>query len=381
MNSKACTPHNVIAPILNEAERMGKEIPQSVINKLDNGGKASLSNAITKTDAELYDTQVRGAETSFERDIIEQFSPSKWDRVKAFLANRKNPSRSIDKSIVEEVNAFLEDLASEFNGDLAAGKGEYFQTIHEIFADVDTSGFSPSEHLVYNKYRRYYEDGGPLYNKAYKDDIKEAFGNLGQNVIKSSPTAIIGNVFEGAIKIPTMYPAQALPAIAKIMRDHGPAGFFKKLPQYEAKGIYGLHYAGEDLGQWGGILAHADIPFKNLVATAAEMAGESPTLGVQKIAFVHRLGDIPPMFYSSEGRLMSKFLNYTIGTYEMYHGMWAGLGNPDHGPVIAATNHLPRPSCLNGGWDGCGPPGLSNPNRNRFPRHQGMVCRQPQWYH
>lgn len=324
-NSKACTIDNVIGSALGGAELEAADIPFSEIQDLDAGGVATFHETVNRIQADAYNAASRGRETSFEDQLMSDMPKGMKGAFMAFLAELKNPSRVLGEELVGEMNAFIEDLHAEFFGDLPAGLAEYKAGVADILDNVDISQYDPVQRYVFKKYDRFYRDGGELYGIKNTGKVDEAISNLTSNVIKSSPTVVLGNIAEGAIKLPTLYPKEFLPALMELTAK---GELFKKIPEFEKVGVYGIHYAGEELGKWPGVMALTDVPLKNIAGRAAEMAGQRPSVGVQKIAFVQRFGDMPLVYSYPTGRQAMKFLSYTMNMYKMYAGMWQGLANP-----------------------------------------------------
>ena len=188
---------------------------------------------------------------------------------------------------------------------------------------------NPGLQEAWNDYRRFYESGGELYGEHEHSPIGKAFSNLTSNVIKSSPNVILGNVLEGAVKLPTLYPKTFIPAINEALKA-GDGNIFKKIPELAKKGVYDINEAGDKLGSWDGLIGLTDIPLKNIAYFAGKLEDGDGWKAVQKVSFVNRFGDLPSVYYSGSGRSAVRFLSYTINSYKMYSSLWdaARKGNP-----------------------------------------------------
>lgn len=332
---KACTEGNVAGWLLGMRDINGHEV---ALTDLDpkNPGEIGVFNSIKN---ELNGQVLKDApETPQKNAAMEAASKLAGDGPETALAiyhDLKNPSGLFGEEKIAPVSEYITQHYQDNYDDLKAGRSDYFDGIRDIFDSIDVSDLSTAQQKAWNKYRNFYENGGELYSLNQKSGLEKGLTNLTGNVIKSSPTVIIGNVLEGATKLPTLYPTTFLQAVAEAQKA---GGVLKEIPELAQQGVYGVNYAGEDSGIWKGLIGLTDVPLKNIAYYAGKLADGDGLKAVQKVAFTPRFGDLPSIYYGTGGRMAVQFLGYTINTYKMYGSLWkmAKQGNP--APLI--TYHL-----------------------------------------
>ena len=326
----ACTPDNVIGGMLAMRETDGHPVDIRMLEELDHSGKAQFAETSTQSGADVFDAgQPHEGDKRTLQDAASWLAGDSQKIAKDVFRSLRNPSGLFGEERIKPVIDFITNHHIENFDDLQGGRQAYFDEIGFVLDDVDTSDMSPSLLEAWEDYRRFYENGGELYGEHEFSPIGKAFSNLTHNVIKSSPTVILGNVMEGAIKLPTLYPKTFLPAIQKALQA-GDGNIFKRIPELARKGVYELNEAGDRLGTWDGLIGLTDIPLKNIAYFAGELANGDGLKAVQDVAFINRFGDLPSVYYSGAGRSTVRFLSYTINTYKMYGNLWltAKKGNP-----------------------------------------------------
>lgn len=326
----ACNFDNVMGKLLGMRETEGLPVDMSLLDEVDNGGKAHYNDIVTQWGSEIFDEA-----PAHQGDAEALKGAASWLKgdsarvAKDVFRSLRNPSGLFGEERIKPVIDFITRHHEEHAGNLAEGRQDYFDEIGYILDEIDTSDMSPSLQEGWNEYRRFYENGGELYGEHEYSPIGKAFSNLTHNVIKSSPTVVLGNVLEGAVKLPTLYPKTFMPAIGEALKA-GDGNIFKKIPELARKGIYDMNEVGDKLGVWDGIIGLTDIPLKNIAYFAGKLADGDGWKGVQRVAFVNRFGDMPSVYYSGGGRAAVKFLSYTINSYKMYASLWGALkqGNP-----------------------------------------------------
>jgi hypothetical protein len=336
-NSNACTPDNVIGKMLGVREANGFEVGIDLIDELDHGGKASYNNFNNQFKAEVFKESADSPQKEASLKAANMFVGDGPEVALSIAHDLRNPSGLFGEDKIAPIVEFITEHHTEHFDDIPGGRADYFEGIKEAFDEVDTDGFSITQQKAWNKYKSFYENGGELYSLNQKSGLEKGMTNLAGNVIKSSPTVIIGNVLEGTIKLPTLYPKTFLKGIADAQAN---GGLFKHIPELKEKGVYGINYAGEDPGLWGGLIGLTDVPLKNIAYYAGELA-DGPGGGikaVQRVAFTPRFGDLPGVYYGTGGRAAVQFLSYTMNTYKMYGSLFkmAKEGNP--GPLV--TYHV-----------------------------------------
>jgi hypothetical protein len=344
MSSKACSVDNVIGSILGMGEYNGNPIGFEAVDELDNGGKATYvnqKNSIGKAiDAESTPTtpeqQAKAEADSQVKKLVDTWGGDAREIVPGILQDIRNPSGVLGEDFIKPVVKFITDHHAEHFDDIKAGRNDYMDGIRDVFDDMDAQAdnLSDAQNAYYKKYKNFYMDGGELYNLNSRSGLEKAVSNLGGNVIKSSPNVIIGNVLEGAIKLPTLYGKTFMQGMAKAAEN----GLFTKIPELDAKGVYGVNYAGENLGKWEGLIGLTDVPLKNIAYYSDLLAGGDGIKGVQKVAFTPRFGDLPTIYHSGGGRTATQFLGYTINTYKMYGSLWQEAKRGNFQPLL--TYHV-----------------------------------------
>ncbi|MCE3234539.1 MAG: hypothetical protein K0Q50_719 [Vampirovibrio sp.] len=310
-----------IGKLLGIQQARGFEIPLDAVEEIGPAGAKHLA----LREAEILSSAHNDAPSSIrnqeEKSLIQKlFVGDGIDIATGIVSSVRNPSGVFGEEYVRQVYEFIRDHHAEYMDDLSAGRKEYFEGIKDLFDNIDVSDMSVGQQTAWDGYRSFYERGGELYGFENRGKLEKGISNLTGNIIKSSPTVILGNIGEGAIKLPTLYPKTFGPAIAKAWE----AGITKKIPQLIEDGAYGVHYAGEKQGMWEGLIGLTDIPLKNIAYFAGELA-EGPGGGaraVQRVSFTPRFGDLPAVYYTGGGRMAVGLLSYTINSYKMYADLW-----------------------------------------------------------
>lgn len=310
-----------LGKMLGELQAGGVQVDLDAVEELGAVGAKHLA----QRESNVLDATHRNAPASIrnqeERSLVKRlFVGDAAEIAGGIISSMRNPSGLFGEERIRGVVEFIRDHHAEYMDDLSAGRKEYMDTIGQIFEEIDTSDMSKAQQIAWDGYRAFYERGGELYGFEGRGAIEKGVSNLTGNIIKSSPTVILGNIGEGAIKLPSLYPKTFGPAFAKAVEQ----GFFKKLPQLEAEGVYGVHYAGEQQGLWEGLIGLTDVPLKNIAYFAGELAEGSGggARAVQRVAYTPRFGDLPAVYYSGGGRMAVGLLSYTINSYKMYADLW-----------------------------------------------------------
>lgn len=254
--------------------------------------------------------------------------------VKGVIQDVRNPSGIFGEDFVQPVHQFMVSHLEEFGDDLMSAESRqvYFDTIDDILEELPD--VADELHYASDRYKQYYKNGGEFFNRDNSGAVTGAVSNVVGHTLQSSPTVVVGNVAEGAIKLPTLYPKTLLPAIKKVIEKTN-GKIWETIPELEAKGVYGSSLGIETslLGSRksggflkNGLIGITDNPLKNISYYAGELAQSGNGLkAVQEIAFVPRLGDIPSIYYSGKGRAAISLLGYTVNSYKMYGQMYKNL--------------------------------------------------------
>lgn len=322
-----CNFDNVMGKMLGMREAEGLDVGLDVLETIDNSGKDHFNDTVNQWGGEVYDAApVREGDASALKGVKRWVGDTPLLHVvKSNLQDVRNPSGLFGEERVKPVIDFI----TEHYGS-GEERAAYMDEIGYIFDEIDTSDMDPTLQQAWNKYRRFYEDGGELYGQDNRSGIEKVVGNAVGNTIKSSPKVIVGNVLEGVIKLPTLYPKTFLPGMAEAIKQ----GVFKKLPELERQGIYGHFQAGETLGKWEGLIGLTDVPLKNISYFAGQMADGNGAKAVQKVAFTPRFGDLPAVYYSGGGRMAVQLLGYTINSYKLYASLWGQAQKGNVAPLL-----------------------------------------------
>jgi hypothetical protein len=327
----ACTPSNVLGRMLGFRETDGLPVTMEHLSAIDDSGKAHFNDVVNQWGSEVFDDALPKASDNAALKAANWLSGDSKHIAKKTLQDFRNPSGLFGEEMIKPVTDFITEHHQMHFDDIASGRQDYLDEIGNVFDDIDTSGLGPTLQDAWNKYRNFYEEGGELYTLNQRSGLEQGMSNLAGNVIKSNPTVILGNVLEGAIKLPTLYPKTFLQAIAEAQKN---GGLFKEIPELAEKGVYGINYAGEEKDAWRGLIGLTDTPLKNIAYYAGELADGNGTRAVQKVAFTPRFGDLPPIYYGTGGRAAVQFLGYTINTYKMYASLFQEAKKGNIAPLV-----------------------------------------------
>lgn len=310
-----------LGKMLGELQAGGVQVDLDAVEEIGAAGAKHLA----QRESNVLDATHRNAPASIrtqeERSLVKKlFVGDAAEIAGGIISSMRNPSGLFGEERIRGVVEFVRDHHAEYMDDLSAGRREYMDTIGQIFDEIDISDMSTAQQIAWDGYRAFYERGGELYGFEGRGALEKGVSNLTGNIIKSSPTVILGNIGEGAIKLPTLYPKTFMQGFAKAWEN----GIIKKIPELEADGIYGVHYAGEQQGMWEGLIGLTDVPLKNIAYYAGELAEGSSggARAVQRVAYTPRFGDLPSVYYSGGGRMAVGLLSYTINSYKMYAELW-----------------------------------------------------------
>lgn len=302
-------------------QAMGMEVPLEAVEEVGPVGAKYMAAQVGEVAAATHRDAPPSIRKQEEQSLLQKlFVGDGIENATGIVASVRNPSGLFGEELVRPVHDFIARHHETYFDDLAEGRSEYFSGIRDVFDDIDTSGLSIAQQTAFDGYRAFYQRGGELYGLESRGHLENMISDVTGNIIKSSPTVILGNIGEGVIKLPSLYPKTFLPGMSKAWE----AGITKKIPELEKQGIYGIHYAGEQGGVWEGLIGLTDMPLKNIAYYAGELAegAGGGARAVQRVAFTPRFGDLPAVYYSGGGRMLTGLLSYTINSYKMYADLW-----------------------------------------------------------
>ena len=327
-----CNADNVVGKILGMRETDGLPVTMEHLDAIDNAGKAHYNDVVNQWGSEVLDeAQPHEGDDTALNTAKNWFVGDAGRMVRNVIQAQRNPSGLFGEARIKPVIDFVTQHHANFADDLGAGKQAYMDEIGMVFDDINTDDMGPTLKEAWNNYRRFYEEGGELYRMSDISPMAAPLSNLTYNLIKSSPNVVLGNIMEGAIKLPTLYPKTFMAGLSKAVE----AGLFKELPEMASKGIYDINERGNHRGVWDGLIGLTDIPLKNIAYFAGEL--ESPGGGaraVQRVAFLPRLGDLPSVYYSGSGRATVRLMSYTINSYKMYADLWKQAAQGNVAPLV-----------------------------------------------
>lgn len=289
------------------SELSGNPVPAEVINDYDGGEKLSYVDQSNRIGASLYE-QMTGA-LGFD-DLAASG--------KRILADQEWASKHLGDDLIDEL--------SKMAAPHAMGKGTKRQFIKDALDVMAAYGdsFSGEKAAYFKEYRDWLIAGGPYYQRAVKTGVGQLAANLADNTIKSSFTVALGEPIEVALKLPALYRAEAAEGLSRWLAN---GEMFKKIPELEAKGFYGVerreitdpNLLAKLDNSWGGLNEKLGIPWKNLVYRTGEVRGghEGGLKAVQDVLFIPRAMDMPRQRWYAQGRVESRFLSYTIGSINL----------------------------------------------------------------
>lgn len=326
--TKACNIPNVIGKLLGMAEAKGVDFETSVLDDFDVDKTAAFSEVFNQSGSETY----RNNPIPEVDKTYKHLTGDPLHAIHRVVNDTRNPSGILGDDVVKPVHEFISEIF-DAHGNSEAGRQAYFAEINDVLDEIDGSHLNPDQQLFLERYKWFYKEGGELFGRERSDGLTKLASNVVGNIVQSSPTVIIGNVLEGVIKLPTLYPKTFLPGMAKAVEE----GLFNHIPEVAAGGGYGSSVSLEkglfgNREGWQGLIGITDVPLKNIAYFAGQLADGDGAKAVQKAAFVPRFGDLPAIYYSSGGRAGIQLLGYTVNTYKMYGQMWKDLANESTRP-------------------------------------------------
>lgn len=388
MTIAQCSPDNVLAELAHLKDRRGDEFDVSgVVDTLDDPGQALWHNLKAGYQSEMVkDTLAAKAVNK----VVSSFADTQKN-IKSIFSETLTPSEILGEDVVKPVLDYIQDHIKEFDYKTPEGRDQWYRDVIDIndgLLERASKNLSVEKYEYLRKYMKHLKEGGPLYKTDSPFGIWKMAINMSQNATKNiialSNNVFTGNIVETLVKVPSEAGIENFgPAIGDVMKQGGKMGFWKRIPDVEKEGFYGLaREHGENelsrLSQLGRIQEKAiekfqgltDVPFKNIAYYAGERAyGKGGGLKmVEKLSNVQRLGNEPMMKWGETNSALSRFSHYTLGMYKMYGGWWKDAvgGNKDAWRKLVTYHGLVT---LLGG------PGANIP----APIADGLMALNPDW--
>lgn len=339
MPKRACTSDNIMAWIVANAKSRGAKIPQLdsfLLNDIDNGGRAVYNEITNQAAAGVYENLPKTPQNASDNTALSFLQKQLDEKIiqptklvaKFVITDNKRAEGKYGEEVVKPVIEFIQGHLEKYRDNLADGGPSYFEGIKQVFEKIDTTRMPESILRDFNNYKQYHIDGGRLYPKnSARPAVLKVLSNVSGNLIQASPTIILGNPLELAMKLPALYPKEMFPALWKTIKN---GKIFMKVPELDAKGIYDTfpEDGGGILKKF--VLAATDNPLKTAFYYAGELKGgvAGGIEAVEKGAYKYRMGNETNNEMSDVGRVGISFLNYTLNTYRMQAAWLKGLTSP-----------------------------------------------------
>lgn len=278
----------------------------------------------------------------------------------------RDPSDIIGPDLIDKIDDLSVAHLKKYRDDLTGKEAQkaYKQVMTEAFSEYEATdtykNLKDHQKGEYLGYRTYYRDkGGPFSPEEQPEEwlklVQKGGENFITNMLQSSPTVIVGNVFEGIIKAPALYPKQIGQAVKNVFSK----GAWTKYPELDAQGLYGITRPNEGgaIDKASSLIELTDIPLKNILYEAGKLQGGTEAAGrkaVEKVMFQKRLGNAPKLSRTKGRRMLSALTNYTLSSVHLgadivnraRKGDWAAIAQMVYmiGMVtaIGGTNAIPK---------------------------------------
>jgi len=286
-----------------------------------------------------YSTPVISADRIAAMNMLEKFkfeteaeSRTLMGKTKEIFLSMRNPSSVLGESFVGQFEEVLSDVLKDFDAtDVAYNRRIYREAVESFFDGFDETDFKPQALGYLERYKSWYlNKGGTIFPEKNPALLEVLVNNPATNLAISSPTAIVGNVFEMAIKAPSLYGFEnAFKGFMTAMEN----GLFREIPELTEKGVYGFDFMSQqERGLLRTILSYTDTPAKNVMYYAGKNyygTEGGGRLAVQQAMFVPRLSDVPEIYWNPAGKSAMKLMSYTVGTYKLLGSLGVRAFNGD----------------------------------------------------
>jgi hypothetical protein len=265
---------------------------------------------------------------------FEEATGVKWQHVATFF---DSPASYLGEKFTNPILNKLEQLPQQYP---EMTRAVYNREIKPLLASAraEVTNLDP---MLQNKaydWLNHIEKGGPYFSKGTPNPITKLAGNAVGNLITNNPAIALYNVFEFlpkamAYSIQQVGPENTGNVLIKGISDYvkasgGIKSFWKRIPDLDAKGVYGSKETGA-VAQWlekktgvSNILDLTENPLRGLSYYLGEAIQPSTgTKALEDIAFVYRPGNEPQMHWNLEGKATVSLMRFSVKTMQMYGGL------------------------------------------------------------
>jgi len=288
-------------------------------------GQAQYNLTATRIGKELHDSS---PVDEHEKAAIEDHGNKlNVNIIQKVLIDQRHPSGVLGEDFVKPVLDFSRNFHATHWKNLSAARKEYTKGMRKVLDSLDTSGFNLTQKGYFAEWSNELMAGGDLYPKSNgKTGLGDMVGNFVENSIHSSWHVLGGHFISSSLKLASLYPDTALPAILKTVSKNP----FRELPELAELGLYGRksleeHPQSGIMKKWDGLVKYIDTPVANAFYFAGEARGgtEEGLKAAQVGAFKFRINDTPRQLWTPESRTQVRFLNWTINSSRLYASLWA----------------------------------------------------------
>lgn len=336
--SKACTPDNAVGKFAAALLEDGKGADFGDLDFLDDAGKASFSNHTAALQTAKLTLNNPQAEMSFQKFINSTMVPvgeHGYTQVKGNIWQAATaPTDNLPPHITGPILDAVDRFGVEHGANFAGKQGVYKTALRKAYTQIrkNIGDLEIGQQGYLKRWLADLENGFPFYGKN-GNPLTETISNFTGQQIQLSGNVLFGNIPEIFVKAPTIYGINGtLKGIRNLLELTG-GNIWARIPELEARGLYGgikppqnnsLLRSGLTAWQQGvdTVMHLSNGPLVNLSYAIDGLQG------VEKIAFMNRLGNASELRRDVGASQNLRFLNYTFGTYHLLLGMIGGLANP-----------------------------------------------------
>jgi len=334
MSFDRCSPKGVLGDIVGAESLKDPTISQEVLESLDGEGLASFVARNARETEESLDGLVMSAEQGnfneqrsywqkMQREFSDEYQGPDGGKVQqasiaSIFQETATPSSVLGFEIIDQIDDVSMRLLQE--GIIDGAK--YKQAMDQVFSDIDTSEFTPSQQIYFEKYKADRYNG--LLMRRSKSKLIGKVDNLSKGAVIANPTVLMGNFVEPVMKGIPLYKGNFFKGLKNLINERGATGLFDEIPELKQQGLYGLDIGDVSpnrgmLERFAGVM---DRPSKNLMYYVG-MAAEGTELGgrraIQNVLFLPTLANTPLVYRNPESRAGVRLLSYSIGTMQLFH--------------------------------------------------------------
>lgn len=333
MSFDRCSPAGVVGDIVGAEALKNPDLNPDIITSLGDEGLTSFIAKQARETADGLDELVLDYEKpSFDRqrsywqNMQRQFTDNykgadggevQQASIAAMFHEFSTPSSVLGFEVIDGLDALSMDLLQ--SGVLDGAK--YKQALDQFFAGVDTSAYSPSQMIYFQKYKADRYNG--LLMRRSTNKLIGKIDNLSKGAVIANPTVLMGNFVEPVMKGIPLYGNNFFKGLRNLVKERGASGLFDEIPELKQQGLYGLDIGDVSpnrgmLERFAGVM---DRPSKNLMYYVG-MAAEGNEIGgrraIQNVLFLPTLANTPLVYRSPESRSAVRLLSYSIGTMQLF---------------------------------------------------------------